>query len=58
MQGVKERYRIFKDGRSEQMFTMKSEVVGRPSMVIDILVQSADEKISERRRSTISELFL
>jgi hypothetical protein len=37
------------------MFTMKSEVVGRPSVVSDDLVQSVDQKICERRRFTISE---
>jgi hypothetical protein len=39
---------ILKDGR--QMFTMKGQVVGRPSVVSDDLVQS------ERRRFAISEL--
>jgi hypothetical protein len=34
----------------EQMFTMKSEVVDRPSVVSDDLVQS------ERRRYTISDI--
>jgi oligoribonuclease (3'-5' exoribonuclease) len=38
------------------MFTMKSEVVGRSSVVSDDLVQSVDQKICERRRFTISEL--
>jgi hypothetical protein len=38
----------------KQMCTMKSEVVGRPSVVSDDLVQSIDEKICERRRLTIS----
>jgi hypothetical protein len=28
----------------EQMFTMKSEVVGRPSVMSDDLVQSVDQK--------------
>jgi hypothetical protein len=37
----------------EKMFTMKS---GRPSVVSDILAQSVDQKICERRRFTISEL--
>jgi hypothetical protein len=40
----------------EQMFTMKSELVGRSSVVSDDLVQSVGQKISERRRFTISEL--
>jgi hypothetical protein len=39
----------------EQMFTIKSEVVGRPSVVSDDFVQSADQ-ICERRLFTISEL--
>jgi hypothetical protein len=29
----------------EEMFTMKSEVVGRPSVVSDDLVQSVDQKL-------------
>jgi hypothetical protein len=40
----------------KQMFTMKSEVVGRPSVVSDDLVQSVDQEIFGRRRFTISEL--
>jgi hypothetical protein len=41
----------------EQMFTMKSDVVGQPSVVSDELVQSGDQKNCERRwRFTISEL--
>jgi hypothetical protein len=40
----------------EQMVTMKSEVVGRPCLVSDDLVQSVDQKICESRRFTISEL--
>jgi hypothetical protein len=39
----------------EQMFIMKSEVVGWPSVVSDDLVESVDQKIHERRRFTISE---
>jgi hypothetical protein len=39
------------------MFTMKSEVVGLPSVVSDDLVQSLDQKICERRHFTISELL-
>jgi hypothetical protein len=39
----------------EQMFTMKREVVDRPSVVSDDLVQSVDQKICARRRFTISE---
>jgi hypothetical protein len=31
-----------------RMFTMKSEVVSRPSKVSDVLVQSVDQKICER----------
>jgi hypothetical protein len=38
------------------MFSTKCEVVGRPSVVSDDLVQSVDQKICERRRFTISEL--
>jgi hypothetical protein len=38
------------------MFTMKSEVVGWPSVVSDDLVQSVDERICEKRRCIISEL--
>jgi hypothetical protein len=34
------------------MFTVKSEVVGRPSVVSDALVQVVDSKICERRRFT------
>jgi hypothetical protein len=41
---------------SEQIYTMKREVVGRPSVVSDDLAQSVDQEISERRRFTISEL--
>jgi hypothetical protein len=41
----------------EQMFTMKSEVVGQPSVVVsDDLFQSADKRICERQDFTISEL--
>jgi hypothetical protein len=39
------------------MFTMKSEVVGRPSVVTDDLVHCHDQRICERRRFTISELY-
>jgi hypothetical protein len=54
---VRQWRRMFKDGRiNEQMFTMKSEVIGWPSVVSDVLVQSVDQKIRERRRFTISEL--
>jgi hypothetical protein len=35
---------------------MKSEVVDRPSVVTDDLVQSVDQNICEGRRFTISEL--
>jgi hypothetical protein len=35
---------------------MKSEAVGRPSVVSDDLVQSVDQKICERRSFMISEL--
>jgi hypothetical protein len=40
----------------EQMFTMKSEVVGRPSVVSDDLIQNVDQKICERQRFAIIEL--
>jgi hypothetical protein len=38
----------------EQMFTMKSEVVSH--IVIDDLVQTADQRICERQHLTISKL--
>jgi hypothetical protein len=41
----------------EQMFTLKSEMVGRLSVVSDDFVRSVDQKICERRRFTISELY-
>jgi hypothetical protein len=40
------------------MFTVKSEVVGQPSVVSDDLVQSVDQKICERQHFTISEVRL
>jgi hypothetical protein len=40
----------------EQMFTMKSEVVGWLFVVSDNLVQSDDQKISERQCFTISKV--
>jgi hypothetical protein len=40
----------------EEMFTVKSEVVGRPSLMSDDLVQSVDQKLCERQRFTIPEL--
>jgi hypothetical protein len=36
---------------------MKSEVLGRPSVVSDDLVQNVDQNIREIRRLTISELL-
>jgi hypothetical protein len=49
---------MFRDRQTnEQIFTMKSEVVCQPSAVRDGLVQSADQKICERQRFTISELL-
>jgi hypothetical protein len=46
--------RMFKNGRTnEQMFTMKSEVVGWPSVVSDDLVESPDQIICEKRLFTI-----
>jgi hypothetical protein len=40
------------------MFTMKIEVVGRPSVMSDDLVRSVDQKICERRRFTISDTIV
>jgi hypothetical protein len=40
----------------DQMFTMKSEVDGRPSVLSDIC-QRVGQKICGRRRFTISELL-
>jgi hypothetical protein len=40
-----------------QMFTMKSEVVGWPSVGSDDFVKSVDQKIYERQFFTISELL-
>jgi hypothetical protein len=37
------------------MFSIKREVVGRLSVVIDDLVQSVDQKVCERRCFTVSE---
>jgi hypothetical protein len=37
----------------EQMFAMKSEVVGRSSVVSDDIVQSVHQKICEKLRFTI-----
>jgi hypothetical protein len=42
----------------EQMFTMKSEVVGWSSVVSGDLVQSVDQKLCERRCFTISVLLV
>jgi hypothetical protein len=48
---------MFKYERTnEQMFTMKSEMVGLPSVVSDDLVQSVEQNMCERLRFTISEL--
>jgi hypothetical protein len=44
---------MFKDGRTN---VHDEEQSGRPSVVSDDLVQSVDQKVSERRRFTISEL--
>jgi hypothetical protein len=38
------------------MFTMKSEVVGRPHVVSDDLIQNVDQSIYKRWRFTISKL--
>jgi hypothetical protein len=51
---VRQWCRMIKDRR--KMFMMKSEVVGRPSVVSDDLVQSVDENICESRRFTISKV--
>jgi hypothetical protein len=40
---VRQWYRMFKDGR--KMFTMQSEVVGRPSVVSDDLIKTGNQKI-------------
>jgi hypothetical protein len=50
---VRQRCTMFKDGR--KMFTMKAEVVGRPSLVSDDLVNIFDPKMYERGRFTVSE---
>jgi hypothetical protein len=41
----------------EQMFAMKSEVVGQPSVVSDGHVQSVHQKICERWYLTVSEIL-
>jgi hypothetical protein len=41
----------------EQMFTIESEVISRPSALNDDLVQSVDQKIYERRCFTILGLL-
>jgi hypothetical protein len=41
----------------EQMYTMKSELVGQTSVVSDDLIQSFKQKICERQHFTISELL-
>jgi hypothetical protein len=43
---VRQWCRMFKDGR---MVTMKSEVVGRSSVMSDDLVQNVEQKICERQ---------
>jgi hypothetical protein len=45
---------MFKDGRTN---VHDKERSGRPSVMSDDLVQSVDQKILERRRFTISELW-
>jgi hypothetical protein len=40
----------------KQMFAMKSEVVGRPSVLSDDLVQIVDQKICEWQCFTVLEL--
>jgi oligoribonuclease (3'-5' exoribonuclease) len=39
----------------EKIFTIKREVLGRPSVVNNDFVQSVDQEICERRRFIISE---
>jgi hypothetical protein len=46
---VRQWSRILKDGR--KMFAMKSEVVGRPSLVSDDLVQSVEQQICKEDHS-------
>jgi hypothetical protein len=41
---------------TEQMFTMKREVVGRPSAVSDDFVQNVHQNMCERQRFIISKL--
>jgi hypothetical protein len=41
----------------EQMFTVESDVVSRPSVVNDDLVQSVDKSICEGRRFTVLEVL-
>jgi hypothetical protein len=41
----------------ENMFTMKSEVVGRPSVASDDFLQSVDQEIRKRWSATISANF-
>jgi hypothetical protein len=40
-----------------RMFTMKREMVGRPSVVSDDLVQNVDQEVCERQHFTNSELL-
>jgi hypothetical protein len=47
---------MIKDGR--KMFTMKAEVVGRPYLVSDDLIKTVAQKIYERWRFTISEIYV
>jgi hypothetical protein len=49
---VRQWSRMFKDGRTN---VHDEERSGRPSVVSDDLVQGVDQKISERRRFTVSE---
>jgi hypothetical protein len=47
--------RMLKNWVEERLFTIKNEVVGRPSVVSEHLVQNIGEKIHERWRFKISE---
>jgi hypothetical protein len=51
---VRQWCRMFRDG---QINVRNEERSDQPSVVSDDLVQSVDQKISERRRFTISELL-
>jgi hypothetical protein len=49
---------MFKDGRTnEQIFKMKSKVVGQSSVVNDDLFQSVDQKICEKKGASLFQNF-